>query len=215
VPVSVIVLTPPTAEPLSLAEARKFCRVDYTDEDDLISGFITDARIFAEQLTKRALAPQTIQAIIEPPMIPAGQLSGPVIGPTDAWMAAERPDIPLFGNMAMRMKLPMSPVSSMTTVEYQLTRMDQPEWQTLPATDQYGNPNYRLDTYASPTELNIFTIIAASRYRLTYQAGYTTLPRELRTPLLKLVSFYFNNRDGEPVPDSLRDQIMIKRVFEL
>lgn len=58
------VVTPPDEEPITLAEARQFCRIDadITDENDLIESLITAARELVETNTSRALAVQTIRA---------------------------------------------------------------------------------------------------------------------------------------------------------
>lgn len=215
-PVSYVITLPVSTEPVTLTDAKSWLRVDYPDEDILIAQLITEARDEAERITKRALATQTIQAILEPGRVPVGALSGPVDSPPDAWQLAERPDIPLFGNALVRLKLPMSPVQSITTVEYQLTRMDNPEWTTLAATDTNGNATYRLDSTADPAELNIFTVLAASRYRVTYVAGYTVLPRELEVTLKRLIAHYYTDREGEkPIPQAIMDGLYRKRVFEL
>jgi uncharacterized phiE125 gp8 family phage protein len=52
-------LIAPEAEPLSLAEARNFLRVDINDDDDLISALVSSARIHVEAETRRALITQT------------------------------------------------------------------------------------------------------------------------------------------------------------
>ncbi len=52
-------LAAPEAEPLSLAEAKNFLRVDVGDDDDLISALISAARIHVEAGTRRALITQT------------------------------------------------------------------------------------------------------------------------------------------------------------
>ena len=54
-----ILLTPPTAEPLSLAEAKAFLRVEHDDDDDVIAALIAGARIQVEAQTRRALITQT------------------------------------------------------------------------------------------------------------------------------------------------------------
>lgn len=209
-----IVLTPPTAEPVSVDDVKRWLRIDFSDDDELISELISDARRYCENLMRRSLAVQTIQLIQEFDHVAAGDISGPVDVGYDTWRLAERPDIPLFGNALIRLQCLMGPVISLTTVEYQLTRMDEPEWTTLATPDNSGNPTYRLDNYADPNEVNIFTILAATRFRLTFQAGYTTLPPDMRSKMRRLISFMYDNREA-PIPDALNAELVGNRVFML
>jgi len=57
----------PTDEPLSLAAAKLFCRIDpdLADEDSLIMDLIRAAREQIEIQTSRALAPQTLRLVID------------------------------------------------------------------------------------------------------------------------------------------------------
>lgn len=54
-----ILLTAPAVEPLSLAEAKAFLRVDHDDDDDVISALIAGARLYVEGQTRRALVTQS------------------------------------------------------------------------------------------------------------------------------------------------------------
>lgn len=56
---SAILLTPPAIEPLSLAEAKSFLRIEHDDDDDLVSALIAGSRIHIEAQTRRALITQT------------------------------------------------------------------------------------------------------------------------------------------------------------
>jgi uncharacterized phiE125 gp8 family phage protein len=60
---SSILLLPPAVEPLTLAEAKLFLRVEHTDDDALISALIAGARIHLETDTRRALIVQTWRAV--------------------------------------------------------------------------------------------------------------------------------------------------------
>jgi hypothetical protein len=72
----------PGEEPVSLAEAKAFARVDGTDEDALISALIAAARLHVESLTGRALVMQTWRLVlncvtgllIPLPVVPAMEL---------------------------------------------------------------------------------------------------------------------------------------------
>ena len=53
--------TPPAIEPVTLDELKAFSRIGYTSEDILLEGFITAARMAAEEYTGRAFITQTIR----------------------------------------------------------------------------------------------------------------------------------------------------------
>lgn len=53
-----ILITPPVAEPLTLAEAKAWLRVEHDDDDGVIGVLITSARVLIERETRRALITQ-------------------------------------------------------------------------------------------------------------------------------------------------------------
>lgn len=56
---SSLLLTAPAAEPLTLAQAKDFLRVEHGDDDDVIAALIAAARIHVEAQTRRALITQS------------------------------------------------------------------------------------------------------------------------------------------------------------
>jgi hypothetical protein len=209
------VLTPVSAEPISLSEAKKWLRVDFDEDDETIAELIIDARRYAENILQRSLATQTLQVIIEPDPVPTGLLSGPVDVPIDSWQLAERPGVPLFGNALVSFALPMGPLQSLTTLEYQLTRMEVPEWTTINPIDASGHDNYRIDTVSDPNKLYLFFVVAASRYRITYVSGYTAIPFDIRRNMLSLIGFWYLNREGQDPPIEIDMKFARRRVFTL
>jgi uncharacterized phiE125 gp8 family phage protein len=81
-------ITPPTREPVSLALAKSHLRVDSTDDDNLIAGLITAARVYCEQFQNRAYLEQVWDLWL------------------DAWPDEDHIDIPL------------PPLQSVTSIKY-------------------------------------------------------------------------------------------------
>jgi len=74
-------IAPPGEEPVTLAEAKAFCRIDGSDEDALVNALIAAARLQVESLTGRALITQTWRLtmacaprLVELPVIPVAAL---------------------------------------------------------------------------------------------------------------------------------------------
>lgn len=82
---SLTVETPPTVEPVTLAEAKAHLRVDISDDDSYISALITAARQYAEEYLDRALVAQQLTMRMDsfpyefelprPPMASSGTLT--------------------------------------------------------------------------------------------------------------------------------------------
>jgi len=54
------VVTPPATEPITLAEMKLHCRIDPSDDDTLVEGLITAARMHLEQMAQTRLITQTL-----------------------------------------------------------------------------------------------------------------------------------------------------------
>lgn len=62
---TLLMITEPSVEPVTLEEAKLHCRVDASEDDDLISGLITSARDWVESFDNRALITQTWELILD------------------------------------------------------------------------------------------------------------------------------------------------------
>lgn len=83
-------VTPPTSEPVTLAEAKAHLRVTITNDDDLIDALIQAARVQAENYTGRAFVTQTwdlkldaFPEVIEVPLPPLISVSSVKYTDTD------------------------------------------------------------------------------------------------------------------------------------
>lgn len=63
--------TAPTREPVTLTEAKTHLRIDHSEEDGTLAGYILAARHHIEGATRRALSPQTWELTLDhfPPVI--------------------------------------------------------------------------------------------------------------------------------------------------
>jgi len=88
------IVTSATNEPITLAEAKNFLRVDHDDDDNLISSLITASRQMCEEYTRRVLVTTTIDEYFDK-------------FPKNSW-----------NNLSNLIYLSRGPVASITSVKY-------------------------------------------------------------------------------------------------
>ncbi len=86
-----LALEPPVTEPVSLAEARLFLRLDQTDEDDLLATLITAGRLMIEAASGRCLIDQQWRIVLD--RWPAGGEIRLPLSPVNAIVAARVYDV--------------------------------------------------------------------------------------------------------------------------
>ncbi|HRD89307.1 MAG TPA: head-tail connector protein [Accumulibacter sp.] len=96
-------VTPPAAEPVSLAEAKLHLRVDFPDEDALIASLIAAARQAAETITGRQLVTARWKLVLD-------SFPGPSLMGVPAGLSFSLPGHAIL--------LPKSPVQSVFAIEY-------------------------------------------------------------------------------------------------
>lgn len=100
-------------------------------------------------------------------------------------------------------EIPFGPVQSLTTVKY---KTDFGEYTTN--TDDYDTDGLEFKT---------FIPFITGRWELTYTAGYSAIPYDLKSCWIRLVGFYYENRgDMDTIPKNIKnDLINYKRLGHL
>lgn len=163
-------VTAPTTDPISLAEAKAHLRVSGSDDDGLVAGYILAAREFAQAYTRRVFVSQTWDQTFD-----------------GGWPCD------LF---EPRIVLGLQPVVSITTVTY----VDENGAnQTLSGTTQYvaktGDdqlgvivPKYGVEWPTVRDQPNAVTV--------RFVAGYTRLPETIRVAMLLTLADFYENREN-------------------
>jgi len=169
------VLPAVATEPVTLAEARLHIRAsDSTDDDTLITAWITAAREIAEHYTQRGLAPQTLEAALD-----------------------EFPD-----DDDDNIDLPMSPVASITHIKYTDTAgTEQTVSSTAYALSLYGDARRVAPTYGNYWPI---TQDIPDAVRIRYVTGYTTCPKAVKAALLLMISWFDQHRGDQMDPNDIQ-----------
>jgi len=162
------IITPVEIEPLTLAEVRQHLRlpVDVV-EDELLLGLIRTARVYCENITRRALAEQALEMGLD--NFPAG--SKAII-------------------------LPCPPLVSVTEIAYRdstgVETILLPETAYVVDTDR--EPGRVMPVYG--TCWPVFTPFTTSAVRIRFVAGYENLPATIRHAMLLLIGHWYENREA-------------------
>jgi uncharacterized phiE125 gp8 family phage protein len=164
---SIRITTPPTTEPLSLAEARAHLRIDHFDEDGVIAGLILAARQHIETICGMALCPTGYTLTLDD--FPRGET----------------------------LTLPREPVSAVSQIQYindaaTLVVWSSAEWEA----DVYSAPPRvrPRDGYTWPT---VDEQLAAVRVEFTSGfAGPEFVPQPIMQAMRLLVGHFYEHREA-------------------
>jgi hypothetical protein len=84
----VIDLTPPIQEPVTVADAKAFARIEFPDDDQIVAGLISAAREYCETAIARTIAPRVRQVFFQGFMTSGGYYNRFIrsIGPNPWWL---------------------------------------------------------------------------------------------------------------------------------
>lgn len=212
------VTVPPSVEPVTLSDLRStstgsYLRVDFADDDSVLTALITQGRGLAEQITGKGFAPQTIQVQYTMPQVNGNTLSGAeLLYEQDFYQYNESLGANPFSPAPFVLTVPFSPLVSVSAFEYRVTVFD--TWQTWPA-QVNGVNNYVVDTLPTPGLVYLRYPPLAYQYRLTCTVGYSPLPADLKLALMQLIAWKYENRLGEEIPQTIMDALLSRKTWVL
>ncbi len=191
----VTLVSPPAVEPVSLAEAKLYVRVDSGVEDDLFTSLIAAAREYAETFTQRALITQSWLLTLDSFVYDRELNPSPFL----AWY-------PIVG---YQIYLPRPPLQQVNSVQYVDTS----------GTLQLVDPSlYQVDANAEPARLApaFGKIWPIARYQtrsvqIAFQAGYgddpSKVPDGIKTAIKVWIADRYYNRES-PKSETTVDRLL-------
>lgn len=164
-----MLITPPTEEPITLQEAKNHLRVDTNDDDMLITALIRAAREHAEAITRRSFITQIWEMSL------------------DNWPEG------------MELIIPFPPLQSVISVKYldsagieHIFDADKYIVDTLNEPGRIVLKNYN---YCWPTDI----LQPADSIYIQFKAGYGTaaeVPQSIKQAMLLMIGHWYENREA-------------------
>jgi len=191
---SLEVVTPPVTEPVTVAQAKKQCRVDLDDEDGLFETWVTAAREVCEEASRRRFVPQALRLTLPGWYAGAGEWPDGLAGLALSGVLA--------ADLCRAIRLPVEPVSAVTSVAYYatdgtLTTLDAGLYQTWLA---HSPPLILPAPNESWPDLESGRVGAV---RVTFTAGYASVPAAAKNAILLTVGYWYRNRGDGKDPGSV------------
>lgn len=193
-----VILTQPTEEPVTLSEAKAHLRVEIPDDDAMITRMISDARVQAETICRRALCTQAIKLVLDEfprPNMSMGSATwyGPQWGSSPGPVTAIKAD----GKSGFEIILPLAPLQSVASIKYidsttgVQTTLD-PSQYKVDAVSEPARvvPAYGVSWPSARSEVNAVEV--------SYIAGYgaaSTVPPGIKSWMLMQIGAMYENRN--------------------
>lgn len=181
-------------EPVTLAQAKAQCRVDFTDDDDYITTLISQCRAAIETYCNISIVVKTISITIANNYgLPQDSVNryGPIYSSSFGAQYISRWDLNFFGyGMAGKwFRLPYGPIRAITSVTM-ISQANPPVVSILTL-----NTDYFLRGAALPGSFQEIMIPNWSNNCLiVYYAGYLTVPSDLKLAILNEIAFRYESR---------------------
>lgn len=217
-----IVTTPPTSEPVTLSDIKLYTRIDFSDDDSVLTPMISRARRYCETVTGRAFATQTITETFTIDRPKGGEVSGPLDRGPNWYQYQEQLGANPFGAAQFYFDLAMPPIqSTISTITVQTKTVAFDTWKAFPLiTNPDGSANMYIDITQEPSRLYFMDPITANFWQFVYVCGYSTgypLPPDLLQPLCELIAYWYDNRDGGGDPAAFKqinNKLLMKRLAD-
>ena len=179
-----ILINGPAVEPVGLAEMRAHLRVDGPQEDDLIAGLVTAARLMVEAASRRILVAQTWRVVLD--RWPSGRI----------------------------VRLPLSPLIAVTRVAVADGAGDLVDLPVTAADAEAAADPPRIRIAASAPEPGSDRAGIAIEASFGYGPAPESVPEPLRLAIKILVARWFENRGDIAGEQSLpADALALLRPF--
>lgn len=187
-------------EPVGLDEMKNHLRVDFTDDDDLITALITAARERAETITGRCIVTSNWTYSLD--SFPYG------------WQADSAPArstmtrfIEWWAN-AQTIRIPQAPLQAITSIQY-LPSGNSASYTTLDPSmytvDLNSNPAvvYPVVNYYWPNAFAVHNAV-----QINFTAGYAVVPETIKVAIRLLCAFWYENREDSAITPKVAEAIL-------
>lgn len=175
---SLVIVTPPAVEPVTLQEAKDWCRGPTSADDTLITGLITAARRYIEKYISRALITQTWDYWLD-------------YFPGSNWYGSRPP--------CWELTVPRPPLQSISSIKYiDTTGVQQTLASSEYTVDAKREPGRIVPAYQKvwPTPRSGIPNAVQVTFLAGYGAGGSAVPEELKDGIKVLVAKLYEKREA-------------------